>query len=103
MAWRREAAVQVDLSHRFRSAFWSDRSGLYSGTLWLVGTSKTIFPESFKPTWNKAARISGILVKPSSEWGAIDRAVPAYMHLSGIDGGYTFFAPNVPDTCQIGL
>ena len=70
-------------------------------TLSLVGSSKTIFPESLRPTLNRAARLSDISASPSSGWRALGRTVAAYSRLSGIDGGYTFFAPNVPDACKL--
>src|SRR5262249_8659334 len=51
----------------------------------------------------RAARLSPISTNPSSGWQPVGRTVAGYTHLSGIDGGYTFFAPNVPDACKLVL
>jgi hypothetical protein len=70
-------------------------------TLWLLGNTSTIFPESIKSTWQRAAAISDIPSDSFSGWPAVRRAVVAYTRCSGIEGGYAFFAPNIPDACKL--
>jgi hypothetical protein len=71
-------------------------------TLWLVARGLTIFPSSSKSYSTKA-------VKPTSAArghnlaasSALRQALATYMHLAGIERGYGYFAPNVPESYKL--
>lgn len=71
-------------------------------TFWLVGKSQTVLPDSAKPMWNEAGNaVSGILGTSLPRSHIMRRVVTAYTEVSGIEAGYAFFAPNLPDAYKL--
>jgi hypothetical protein len=71
-------------------------------TFWLLSTSRTVFPERSKNFWQRAEQIAST---PLGQ--GLPRSNPArqiltgYLHLSGIEAGYGFFAPNIPNSYKL--
>lgn len=71
-------------------------------TLWLVGRDLTV-----APMWAaKGARfaepvVAAALARPLSRNHVVRRGMNTYLHLTGIESGYGFFAPNVPDAYKL--
>jgi len=73
-------------------------------TLWLVARGLTIFPSSSKSYSARAEKATsaarGHNLAASS---ALRQALATYMHLAGIERGYGYFAPNVPESYKLVL
>ena len=71
-------------------------------TFSFVARGYTWLPGSFNTYAQKAEAIvataSGAQLKPSHP---VRQAVTVYRHLGGIESGYSFFAPNVPDNYKL--
>jgi hypothetical protein len=71
-------------------------------TFWLLSKSKTIFPESCKKFWRRSEQIAstplGQRLPPSNP---VRQILTGYLHLSGIEIGYGFFAPNIPNSYKL--
>ena len=71
-------------------------------TFWLLSKSKTIFPASSKNFWQRAEQIASIAVgqrlPPSNP---VRHILTGYLDLSGIEVGYGFFAPNIPNSYKL--
>jgi hypothetical protein len=71
-------------------------------TFWLLSKSKTIFPESCKKFWQQADQIASTALGqrlPLSN--PVRQILTGYLHLSGIEIGYGFFAPNIPNSYKL--
>lgn len=67
-------------------------------TVWLTGHSSTILPLFVKNhCLSVDALATASLAKAARGAGFVRKALNAYLHLAGIQSGYGFFAPNVPD------
>lgn len=65
-------------------------------TFWLLSKSRTIFPESCKKFWQGAEQItSTALGQRLPRSSPVRQILSGYLHLSGIEVGYGFFAPNI--------
>jgi hypothetical protein len=69
-----------------------------AGVFWLIGEGSTILPSA----WDSYARKAELgatwcLGKLASASNPLRRGIATYLHAAGIQAGYTFFAPNVPN------
>jgi hypothetical protein len=70
--------------------------------LLLVAQGPTIFPASFKSFSKKAeTALSVALGQHLAASSAIRQALETYLHLAGIETGYSYFAPNVPGSYKL--
>lgn len=64
--------------------------------------SFTIFPTSLRRFWSQA---TGVVAAPLgqtlSETSKVRQIISAYLNTTGIDAGYSYFAPNVPASYKI--
>jgi hypothetical protein len=71
-------------------------------TFWLLLKSRTIFPESSRNFWQRAERIASIsLGQRLPRSNPVRQILTGYLHLSGIEAGYGFFAPNIPNSYKL--
>lgn len=64
--------------------------------------SPTILPRSLDPFWNKATEVvDAPLGQELSESNPVRQIISAYLNMAGIEAGYSYFAPNVPDSYKI--
>ena len=71
-------------------------------SFWLLSKSRTIFPESSKNFWQRAEQIaSTALGQRLSASNPARQILTGYLHLSGIEAGYGFFAPNIPNSYKL--
>jgi hypothetical protein len=71
-------------------------------TLWLVAKGRTLLPRSAH--WRTADAIfSTILGERLAAPNPLRQAVATYLNAAGIEGGYGFFAPSVPDNYKLVL
>jgi hypothetical protein len=71
-------------------------------TFSLLSTSRTIFPESSKNSWQRAEQIASIpLGQCLPRSNPVRQILTGYLHLSGIEVGYGFFAPNIPNSYKL--
>ena len=69
-------------------------------TLWLVARGRTLLPQSTH--WQTAdAILSTILAEQVEPSNPLRQAVATYLNAAGIEGGYGFFAPSVPDNHKL--
>lgn len=71
-------------------------------TFWLLSKSRTIFPESSKNHWQRAEQIaSTALGQCLPVTNPARQILTGYLDLAGIEAGYGFFAPNVPNSYKL--
>lgn len=71
-------------------------------TFWILAQGYTGLPHSLDPFWRKAAAITAIgLGQDLSLSNPVRESLTAYLHATGIEGGYGFFAPNVPSSYKL--
>ncbi len=71
-------------------------------TFWLLSKSKTIFPESSKNFWQRAEQIASTpLGQRLPRSNPVRQILTGYLDLSGIEAGYGFFAPNIPNSYKL--
>jgi len=69
---------------------------------WLIAHRLTILPPSFTSTAQKLESIaSATLAQDLASSNPVRRALLAYLHVSGIERGYGYFAPNVPGSYKL--
>lgn len=71
-------------------------------TVWLAARGLTLLPPSIKKV-SKAveATASGFSEHNIEHSHSVRQALRTYLHLAGIESGYGFFAPNVPDSYHL--
>ncbi len=70
-----------------------------AATLLIFARTPTIFPDSLQSYWRKGGELgAAALGRQLSESNPIRNTITSYLHVAGSDGGYGFFAPNVPDS-----
>jgi hypothetical protein len=68
-----------------------------AGVLSLIAEGATLLPSRIDPYARKAEiGIAWVLGKQAGSSNRIKRAIATYLHATGIQAGYTFFAPNIP-------
>lgn len=71
-------------------------------TLWLMGRAVTILPASLESSWRKAESIAAATLGENlGRTNPARQTISAYLHFAGIESGYGFFAPNVPDSYKL--
>lgn len=66
-------------------------------TLLLISKNLTLIRTSERSSWDKAETISSIALGENlSRTHPLRQTLATYLHLSGIETGYGYFAPNVP-------
>jgi hypothetical protein len=71
-------------------------------TFSVLSSTPTIFPSSFRPSWSRAADLVSVpLGQTLSETNFVRKAILGYLNASGTEGGYSYFAPNVPNNYKI--
>ena len=75
-------------------------AGLFS----LIAEGATMLPSALEPYARKAeVAAAWLLAKEAAASSPVRRGVATYLHAAGIQAGYTFFAPNVPDYHRLTL
>jgi hypothetical protein len=65
-------------------------------------SSSTVFPKALDPFWTEAATIADIPLGHSlPPTNPVRQILWGYLNATGIDAGYSYFAPNVPDNYKI--
>jgi hypothetical protein len=68
----------------------------------IFSRSSTLFPTVLDKFWGRAAETTLVpLGLTLPEENPVRQTVAAYLNLAGIEAGYSFFAPNVPDSYKI--
>jgi hypothetical protein len=71
-------------------------------TLRLVAQEPTVFPSSVKGFSREAERVAdAALGQHLAASNPIRQALATYLHIAGIEAGYGYFAPNVPDSYKL--
>jgi hypothetical protein len=71
-------------------------------TLWLLASGYTSLPASLEKYWYQAGRLpTAILGQTLALSNPLREAITAYIHSTGIEGGYGFFAPGVPNSYKL--
>jgi hypothetical protein len=71
-------------------------------TLRLVAQESTILPSSVKGFSREAERVADVaLGQHLAASNPIRQALATYLHIAGIEAGYGYFAPNVPDSYKL--
>jgi hypothetical protein len=71
-------------------------------TLRLIAQGPTILPSLFKSYSQKAeSAVSGALGQHLTASNPIRQALATYLHISGIEASYGYFAPNVPGSYKL--
>jgi len=64
--------------------------------------SSTVFPTSLHRFWSQAAAVVGApLGQTLSETNPVHQLISSYLNTTGIEAGYSYFAPNVPASYKI--
>ncbi len=68
----------------------------------IFSTSATFFPASLDPFWDRGAELTlAPLALNLPETNPLRQTVFAYLNLTGIESGYSYFAPNIPDNYKL--
>ena len=71
-------------------------------TLWIIARGYTFLPDALRSYSQKAERVvSTVLGESVSPSNPVRQTLTVYRHLGGIESGYGFFAPNVPDNYKL--
>jgi hypothetical protein len=71
-------------------------------TFWLIAHGPTIFPSSFRVYSQKAeGAVSALLCQRTAASNPVRQTLATYLHIAGIETGYGYFAPNVPDSYKL--
>ena len=71
-------------------------------TFWLLTQGYSFLPESLDKTWGQAQRLAAsALGEHLSSNNPVRQFVAAYANCAGIQSGYSYFAPNVPDSYKV--
>jgi len=71
-------------------------------TFWILAQGYTGFAHSLERYWLRAAEVTTIaLGQDLSLSSPVRKVLTGYLHATGIEGGYGFFAPNVPSSYKL--
>jgi hypothetical protein len=75
-----------------------------AGVFWLIAQGATILP-SFSDKYARKAELAATwcLGKKAGASNLLRRGIATYLHVAGIQAGYSFFAPNVPSPHRLTL
>jgi hypothetical protein len=69
---------------------------------WSLGLGGNLFPNSLKTSWSAAEDISAAtLGEHFGENNPVRQTIALYLHAAGLETGYGYFAPNVPDNSKL--
>ena len=69
----------------------------FAGLFWLVAEGATILPSALDTYARKSELLTASLLgKQAAAASPVRRGIATYLHVAGIQSGYTFFAPNIP-------
>jgi hypothetical protein len=76
----------------------------FAGIFSLIAEGTTLLPSAFQKYARKAELIAALVLgKEAAASGPVRQAVATYLHAAGIQAGYSFFAPNIPDYHKLTL
>ena len=76
----------------------------FAGLFSLIAEGATMLPSALEPYARKAELTAAwLLGKQAAASSLLRRGISTYLHVAGIQAGYTFFAPNVPDYHRLTL
>jgi hypothetical protein len=71
-------------------------------TFWILAGGHTSLPSSLDRSWYKAGRLTtALLGQTLAVSNPVREGITAYIHSTGIAGGYGFFAPGVPSSYKL--
>ena len=71
-------------------------------TLWILAQGYTGLPHWLDPYWRNAAEVTtAVLGQKLSLSNKVRESVTSYLHATGIESGYGYFAPNVPSSYKL--
>lgn len=74
----------------------------FQQTFWILAEGYTSLPNFLERHWRNAETIANTVLGQSlSLSNPLRRSVNLYINASGIEGGYGFFAPSVPDSYKL--
>ncbi len=74
----------------------------FAGLFSLIAEGATILPSALSPYARKAELIAAWpLGKQAGASSLVRRGIATYLHVAGIQAGYTFFAPNIPGSHKL--
>jgi hypothetical protein len=92
MRWKRIYAAWFGLHFLLITAI------CFAGLFSLIAEGATVLPSALEPYARKAeVATAWLLGKQAAPSSLLRRSIATYLHAAGIQAGYTFFAPNVPD------
>ena len=75
-----------------------------AGVFWLIAQGSTILPSAFDEYARKAELVATWCLGRETEASSpLRRGIATYLHAAGIQAGYSFFAPNVPNQHRLTL
>ena len=76
----------------------------FAGVFWLIAQGSTILPSAFDEYARRAELVATwCLGKETEASNPLRRGIATYLHAAGIQAGYSFFAPNVPNQHRLTL
>lgn len=76
----------------------------FAGIFSLIADGTTILPSGLEKCARKAELIAAfVLGKEAAATSPVRQGIATYLHAAGIEAGYTFFAPNIPDYHKLTL
>jgi hypothetical protein len=76
----------------------------FAGIFSLVGEGATILPSALDKYSRKAEVVAAFFLgKEAPASNPVRRGIATYLHAAGIQAGYSFFAPNIPDYHRLTL
>jgi hypothetical protein len=74
----------------------------FDATLWVLGQGYTFLPHSLDPYWQRVQGVAAAaLGRRLSSDNPARITLNTYLHAAGIEGGYGFFAPDVPNSYKL--
>lgn len=74
----------------------------FQQTFWVLAAGYTSLPHFLESYWQEAEAVANAaLAQPLSFANPLREGVNGYVNATGIEGGYGFFAPSVPDSYKI--
>jgi len=71
-------------------------------TFWILASGYTSLPSSLEKYWRKAEAASGVALGQGFDLAnPVRQTVSSYIQSAGIEGGYGFFAPGVPNSYKL--
>jgi hypothetical protein len=76
----------------------------FAGIFSLIAEGTTILPSGLEKGAHKAELIAAfVLGKQAAATSPVRQGIATYLHAAGIQAGYSFFAPNIPDYHKLRL